>query len=195
MHGHGVGHANRGKGDEDVQRKCDPGRPGEPRAAQRRDDRGTPSRTVKAKVPRASVQTDNAIRRRSSGSGFLRKRITLSTIAAMLTVRAAAKIVKNVVGWVASRAAAGARPSTPARYSPVNAEVTSIGAVTTKGTRCSQGWRVSISALRGKYEIASAIIDGDGATARRLMHDHMATLAGFFEERYPGLMSELVDWR
>ena len=44
-------------------------------------------------------------------------------------------------------------------------------------------------------QIASAIIDGDGATARRLMHDHMATLAGFFEERYPGLMSELVDWR
>ena len=42
--------------------------------------------------------------------------------------------------------------------------------------------------------IAGAIIDGDGATARRLMHDHMATLATFLE-RYPGLMSELVDWR
>jgi GntR family transcriptional regulator, transcriptional repressor for pyruvate dehydrogenase complex len=44
-------------------------------------------------------------------------------------------------------------------------------------------------------EIGRAIIEGDGATARRLMHDHMAMLAKFFEERYPGLMSELVDWR
>jgi GntR family transcriptional regulator, transcriptional repressor for pyruvate dehydrogenase complex len=44
-------------------------------------------------------------------------------------------------------------------------------------------------------EIGRAIIKGDGKTARRLMHDHMATLAKFFEERYPGLMSELVDWR
>jgi DNA-binding FadR family transcriptional regulator len=44
-------------------------------------------------------------------------------------------------------------------------------------------------------EIGRAIIKGDGKTARRLMHDHMATLAKFFEERYPGLMSELVAWR
>jgi DNA-binding FadR family transcriptional regulator len=44
-------------------------------------------------------------------------------------------------------------------------------------------------------EIGRAIIKGDGQTAKRLMHDHMATLARFFEERYPGLMSELVDWR
>jgi len=44
-------------------------------------------------------------------------------------------------------------------------------------------------------EIAQAIIDGDAETAERLMHDHMAKLAEFFEARYPGLMSELVDWR
>jgi DNA-binding FadR family transcriptional regulator len=44
-------------------------------------------------------------------------------------------------------------------------------------------------------EIAEAIIGGDAETAERLMHDHMATLAKFFEQRYPGLMSELVDWR
>jgi DNA-binding FadR family transcriptional regulator len=44
-------------------------------------------------------------------------------------------------------------------------------------------------------QIARAIIKGDGRTARRLMHDHMETLAKFFEERYPGLMNELVDWR
>jgi GntR family transcriptional repressor for pyruvate dehydrogenase complex len=44
-------------------------------------------------------------------------------------------------------------------------------------------------------EIADAIIGGDAETASRLMHDHMAKLAEFFEQRYPGLMSELVDWR
>ena len=49
--------------------------------------------------------------------------------------------------------------------------------------------------VRVHEEIGRAIIEGDGETAQRLMHDHMATLARFFEERYPGLMSELVDWR
>lgn len=43
--------------------------------------------------------------------------------------------------------------------------------------------------------IAEAIVVRDAATAERLMHDHMATLAEFFEARYPGLMSELVNWR
>lgn len=43
--------------------------------------------------------------------------------------------------------------------------------------------------------IAEAIISRDAATAERLMHDHMAKLAEFFEARYPGLMSELVQWR
>jgi GntR family transcriptional repressor for pyruvate dehydrogenase complex len=43
--------------------------------------------------------------------------------------------------------------------------------------------------------IAEAIIARDAATAERLMHDHMARLARYFEERYPGLMNELVHWR
>ena len=38
--------------------------------------------------------------------------------------------------------------------------------------------------------IAEAMIARDAATAERLMHDHMAKLAAFFEARYPGLMSE-----
>ena len=42
--------------------------------------------------------------------------------------------------------------------------------------------------------IARAIIERDAETAERLMRDHMAKLAGFFEERYPGLMSEPVSW-
>jgi DNA-binding FadR family transcriptional regulator len=43
--------------------------------------------------------------------------------------------------------------------------------------------------------IAEAIINRDAATAERLMHDHMATLADFFEAKYPGLMDEPVNWR
>jgi DNA-binding FadR family transcriptional regulator len=43
-------------------------------------------------------------------------------------------------------------------------------------------------------KIAKAIVKGDAKTSERLMREHMATLAGFFEERYPGLMDELVDW-
>lgn len=43
--------------------------------------------------------------------------------------------------------------------------------------------------------VAEAIIGRDAATAERLMHDHMAKLAEFFEARYPGLMSELVHWQ
>ena len=38
-------------------------------------------------------------------------------------------------------------------------------------------------------EIADAIVEGDAETAERLMRDHMAKLAEFFEERYPGLMT------
>jgi GntR family transcriptional regulator, transcriptional repressor for pyruvate dehydrogenase complex len=44
-------------------------------------------------------------------------------------------------------------------------------------------------------DIAEAIITRDAATAERLMLDHMAKLAEFFEARYPGLMAELVQWR
>jgi DNA-binding FadR family transcriptional regulator len=43
-------------------------------------------------------------------------------------------------------------------------------------------------------DIGRAIIAADAETAERLMHDHMAVLAKFFEERYPGLMEELVAW-
>ena len=43
--------------------------------------------------------------------------------------------------------------------------------------------------------IAEAIITRDAATAEKLMHDHMATLAQFFEARHPGLMAELVHWK
>jgi GntR family transcriptional repressor for pyruvate dehydrogenase complex len=43
-------------------------------------------------------------------------------------------------------------------------------------------------------DIAQAIVDGDAETASRLMREHMAVLAGYFDERYPGLMEELVDW-
>jgi len=43
--------------------------------------------------------------------------------------------------------------------------------------------------------IAEAIIARDATTAERLMHDHMAKLAQYFESRYPGLMDELVNWR
>jgi len=43
--------------------------------------------------------------------------------------------------------------------------------------------------------IAEAIITRDAGTAEKLMHDHMATLAQFFEARHPGLMAELVHWK
>ena len=43
--------------------------------------------------------------------------------------------------------------------------------------------------------IAEAIINRDAATAERLMLDHMAKLADFFEARYPGLMDEPVNWQ
>jgi GntR family transcriptional regulator, transcriptional repressor for pyruvate dehydrogenase complex len=42
--------------------------------------------------------------------------------------------------------------------------------------------------------IAKAIVKGDAKTSERLMREHMATLAEFFEKKYPGLMDELVDW-
>jgi GntR family transcriptional regulator, transcriptional repressor for pyruvate dehydrogenase complex len=43
-------------------------------------------------------------------------------------------------------------------------------------------------------KIVKAIEKGDGATAQKLMHDHMANYAEYFSARYPGLMDELVDW-
>jgi DNA-binding FadR family transcriptional regulator len=43
--------------------------------------------------------------------------------------------------------------------------------------------------------ISDAIIAGDADTAERLMRDHMAKLATFFEERHPGLMTEMVAWQ
>jgi GntR family transcriptional repressor for pyruvate dehydrogenase complex len=43
-------------------------------------------------------------------------------------------------------------------------------------------------------KIAKAIVRGDAKTSERLMRDHMAKLAEFFEARHPGLMDELVDW-
>jgi GntR family transcriptional repressor for pyruvate dehydrogenase complex len=44
-------------------------------------------------------------------------------------------------------------------------------------------------------DIGRAIIAADAETAQRLMHDHMEVLAKFFEERYPGLMDEIVAWQ
>jgi GntR family transcriptional regulator, transcriptional repressor for pyruvate dehydrogenase complex len=43
--------------------------------------------------------------------------------------------------------------------------------------------------------IAEAISHGDTDTAQRLMHDHMQELATGAEQRDPGLMQEIVDWR
>jgi DNA-binding FadR family transcriptional regulator len=43
--------------------------------------------------------------------------------------------------------------------------------------------------------IAEAISHGDMDTAQRLMHDHMQELAARAEQRNPGLMQEIVDWR
>jgi DNA-binding FadR family transcriptional regulator len=43
--------------------------------------------------------------------------------------------------------------------------------------------------------IADAIIVRNAEAAERMMHHHMERLAQFFAERYPGLMSELVQWR
>src|SRR4029453_18004514 len=57
-----------------------------------------------------------------------------------------------------SHVAAPAKASTPARYTPVMPEVARIGAVMAKGMACNHGCRVRIAALRGKYEIAKAII-------------------------------------
>jgi DNA-binding FadR family transcriptional regulator len=52
--------------------------------------------------------------------------------------------------------------------------------------------RDHVRSTHGK--IAKAIVRGDAKTSERLMRDHMAKLAEFFEARYPGLMDELVDW-
>ena len=43
--------------------------------------------------------------------------------------------------------------------------------------------------------IAEAISHGDMDTAQRLMRDHMQELAARAEQRNPGLMQEIVDWR
>lgn len=44
-------------------------------------------------------------------------------------------------------------------------------------------------------QIAEAISAGDGDVAERLMREHMVEYARSVEERHPGLMDEIVDWR
>jgi DNA-binding FadR family transcriptional regulator len=43
--------------------------------------------------------------------------------------------------------------------------------------------------------IVRAIENGDAKKATRLMREHMEELASMAEERYPGLLDEIVDWR
>ncbi len=43
--------------------------------------------------------------------------------------------------------------------------------------------------------IIKAIETGNAKTATRLMRDHMQELADLAEQRYPGLLDEVVDWR
>jgi len=42
--------------------------------------------------------------------------------------------------------------------------------------------------------IAKAIADGDGATAERLMREHMEEYARYVEQRHPALIDEVVGW-
>ncbi|NLT05708.1 MAG: FadR family transcriptional regulator [Solirubrobacterales bacterium] len=44
-------------------------------------------------------------------------------------------------------------------------------------------------------EIAQAIASGDAQVAETLMREHMIEYASSVEERHPGLMDEIVDWR
>lgn len=43
--------------------------------------------------------------------------------------------------------------------------------------------------------IAKAILDGNADKAQRLMHEHMVDFAQTVEERFPGVMYEIIDWR
>jgi DNA-binding FadR family transcriptional regulator len=49
--------------------------------------------------------------------------------------------------------------------------------------------------LRVHRDIGQAILDGDANQARDLMALHMKQLVEFFTKRYPGLPTELIDWR
>lgn len=42
--------------------------------------------------------------------------------------------------------------------------------------------------------VADAILSGDGDKAEALMRDHMVEYVEIFEERFPGLMGETIDW-
>lgn len=44
-------------------------------------------------------------------------------------------------------------------------------------------------------EIAQAIVDADAEQAEMLMRGHMVEYAKSVEERHPGLMDEIIDWR
>jgi DNA-binding FadR family transcriptional regulator len=44
-------------------------------------------------------------------------------------------------------------------------------------------------------EIADAIVNGDAEVAERLMREHMVEYSRNIEERHPGLLDEIVDWR
>lgn len=50
--------------------------------------------------------------------------------------------------------------------------------------------------VRGVHgDIARAIADGDANVAEKLMREHMVEYSRSVEERHPGLMDEIVDWR
>lgn len=49
--------------------------------------------------------------------------------------------------------------------------------------------------LKEHIRIAQAILKGDGRRAEKLMYEHMVIYADTVEERYPGLLDEVVDWR
>jgi GntR family transcriptional repressor for pyruvate dehydrogenase complex len=42
--------------------------------------------------------------------------------------------------------------------------------------------------------VADAILSGDGDKAEALMRDHMVEYVEIFEQRFPGLMDETIDW-
>ncbi|HEV7679620.1 MAG TPA: FCD domain-containing protein [Candidatus Dormibacteraeota bacterium] len=43
--------------------------------------------------------------------------------------------------------------------------------------------------------IAKAIFKGEATRAERLMREHMETFVDYVQQRHPGLMDEVVDWR
>lgn len=48
--------------------------------------------------------------------------------------------------------------------------------------------------LQDHEAVASAILSGDGDKAESLMRDHMTDYVHIFEERFPGLMDDPIDW-